>query len=131
MSATSIMKDSPDPIVGALHGDFGALLFYLTDSLPYAVFSACQSVENSKNPMDPAIVVFPIPRAALAGHELAFHHLSDWKRIVEKGRRQKRIPDGQLKKAYRDADCISGKISHNATLVDQDKEEPRPTEFAQ
>jgi hypothetical protein len=131
LSATSIVKDGPDPIVGAMHGDFGGSLFYLTDSLPYAVFSACQSVENSKNPIDPAIVVFPIPRAALVGHELALQNLSDWKRVVERGCRQKRIPDGQLKKAYIDADCISGKISHNATLVDQAREEPRPAEFAQ
>lgn len=131
LSATSIVEAGPNPNIGSVHGDFGSCLFYLTDCLEYAVYSACQAAEKSASPMECAIVLFPIPRADLQGHELALDNLGSWKKVVEYGCRQKKIQDESLIVAYRAADCISGFISRNATQVDQGKEEPQASDYSQ
>jgi hypothetical protein len=131
LSATSIVEAGPNPNIGVAHGDFESCLFYLTDSLEYAVYSACQAAEKSASPMECAIVLFPIPRADLQDHELALDNLGSWKQVVEYGCRQKEFQEESLGVAYRAADCISGFISANATQVDQAKEEPRATKYSQ
>lgn len=124
--ASAIVRDGPN-LVGAVCTDFGQA-FYLTDSFEFAVFAGYM-VSNGRT--DTAVLVFPVPRAALRADRTLEVTGDPWRQVVRKCRTGKQISDPVLRKAYNKAECVIGPISYNAQRVDTGREEAREMRFQQ
>ena len=126
--ASCIVREGPN-LVGASCTDFGQA-FYLTDSFEFAVFAG-HMVSGGRS--DTAVLVFPVPRAALI-EERTLDLTGDtiaWQQVVRQCRRGKSIDDLALEEAYDRADCVIGPIPFNASQVDTGKQQPQALAFQQ
>ena len=123
--ASVIVRDGPNLVLGAVCTDFGQA-FYLTDSFEYAVFAGYM-VSNER--ADTAVLVFPVPRAALLADRTLEVTGDRWRQVVRKCRTGKQISDPVLRKAYNNAGCVVGPISSNAQQVDTGRQEAREMRF--
>ena len=131
-SATSIVTEGPTALAGSSQTDFERS-FYLTTSLNVALDAAYQRSEGKSvnHPeLDPTVLVFPVPRAALQGRS-TFHltDYNDWKKVVIACRRGAGKLEGwrgtDLRRRFVSAKCVVGPISANATNIEVAKEDPR------
>ena len=124
--ASAIVRDGVS-LMGAVCTDFGRA-FYLTDSFEFAVFAGYM-VSNGRT--DTAVLVFPVPRAALLADRSLEVTGDRWRQVVRKCRTGKQFSDPLLRRAYNRAECVIGPISHNAQQVDTGRQEARESRFNQ